>query len=397
MSDAAPGRAVRASQCSIILVHGTWGRGFFPRISDLGRRKAGARRWFEDHSPFRASLDAALHSALLDWPIRPFLWSGANSVHARDCAARELADELRRDLEDPGAQTIIIAHSHGGNVALRALQHLDSAAGRIRVVTLATPFLRVFARKPLPMNFTVVLLLWAAISLAVLFGVSRLFGVLRIIWPEGPPANFNAGTPLFLVLVFGILLLVSVSAIFIVRWLNELFPKSDRALEIESAAFYDTCGRTGPRMLVIRGVDDEASLALAAGAIGARLTSLLLRKIVPSIFLIGLALLAIFSSFLATWEPQVDETVWMYGCALVTLMLFFLPGLFKSAFGREFLLGAMVCDIAVDSVPDTSGLAQAITLPPVEAISFGEMRHYIYDHPTCVDKIVGWLSASHEW
>ena len=116
-----------------------------------------------------------------------------------------------------------------------------------------------------------------------------------------------------------------------------------------------------------------------------------------------------------------------------------LPGLFKGFFGREFLVNALVCDIAVDSVPDTLGQVEAITLKPVEAASsqpewtslmsgleikwpcrsserlfslpwWSEMirmrtrkftrfrlgkswqlRHGIYNHPACVDEIVRWL------
>jgi hypothetical protein len=149
-TDDTPADAARVSRCSIILVHGTWGRGIFPKMSDLRRRYfRGTKRWFEDGSQFCVEVGAALKSASLDWPIRAFLWSGANSVHDRDRAARDLSKQLREDLKDPDATAVIIAHSHGGNVALRALQHLDSMAGRIRVVTLATPFLRVFARRSL--------------------------------------------------------------------------------------------------------------------------------------------------------------------------------------------------------------------------------------------------------
>src|SRR5262249_60744241 len=109
-----PRDPARVSPCSIILVHGTWGRGIFPKISDLKRRYLfrGSKRWFEDGSPFHERLKA------LGWPITAFPWSGANSVHARDSAARKLSDQLRKDLAAPGATFVIIAHSHGGNVAL---------------------------------------------------------------------------------------------------------------------------------------------------------------------------------------------------------------------------------------------------------------------------------------
>ena len=151
--DDTPADAARVTRCSIILVHRTWGRGIFPKMSDLKRRYChGTKWWFEEGSQFCARLDAALKSSSLDWPIRAFLWTGTNSVNARDSAARDLSNQLREDMKDPDATAVIIAHSHGGNVALRALQHLESMTDRIRVVTLATPFLRVFARSSLQLS-----------------------------------------------------------------------------------------------------------------------------------------------------------------------------------------------------------------------------------------------------
>src|SRR5262249_15113554 len=93
----------------------------------------------------------------------------------------------------------------------------------------------------------------------------------------------------------------------------------------------------------------------------------------------------------------------------------------KSFFGREFLVNALVCDISVDSAPDTVGQVEVITLRPVEVIrknfsiptdltdlrrlgeipnligimpfskSSWHLRHGIYNHPDCVDEIVRWL------
>jgi Alpha/beta hydrolase family len=114
--------AGRVSRRTIVLVHGTWGRGFFPKRRDASLYPPNKRWWFEEGSQFRMRLDEALKAASLDWQIRAFLWSGANSVHARDCAASELSHQLTIDLQDPEAKVVIVAHSHGGNVALRALQ-----------------------------------------------------------------------------------------------------------------------------------------------------------------------------------------------------------------------------------------------------------------------------------
>jgi hypothetical protein len=48
----------------------------------------------------------------------------------------------------------------------------------------------------------------------------------------------------------------------------------ERPDKIVAAAHYDFSGRVGPKILVLRGVDDEASFTLAAGAIGSRLSTL---------------------------------------------------------------------------------------------------------------------------
>ena len=103
----------------ITLVHGTWGRGFFP-----GRRREGRPPfWFEDGSPFLAHLSTGI--ADIPHRIKPLLWSGANSIFERDRTAQLLAEYLATEhAEHPLASQLVIAHSHGGNIALRALHHL---------------------------------------------------------------------------------------------------------------------------------------------------------------------------------------------------------------------------------------------------------------------------------
>jgi hypothetical protein len=373
-------------------------------------------------------LDAALKNASLDWPIRAFLWSGANSVHARDCAARDLSNQLRKDLKDPDTTAVIIAHSHGGNVALRALQDLDPKAGRIRVITLATPFLRVFARRSLQLSSDVKLLMLSAIWIMFLASLLELDFVCQMLGLETPLTTRNE------LVVEIVVVLSGVAAFFIMEWLSEVFTNPHAALAIEELTHYDTKGTAAPRMLVIRGVDDEASLSLAAGSIGSRLSFLTLVAVFPTISTVGWLIFGVSHRLGFRLE------LWVAGLVLVALPLlalafFFLPGGFKSFFfGREFLVNAMTCDIAVDSVPDTLGQVEAITLRPVEAVlskpralerpfslrwmleilllefrkiylfsqlpqstrskPSWQLRHGIYNHPNCVDEIVRWLRRS---
>jgi hypothetical protein len=134
-------------QLLITLVHGTWGRGFFPRHQHQSR----APFWFEEGSSFFARL----RTELIDIPhkITPLLWSGANSIFVRDKAAHALAEHITAEhAEHPEATQLVIAHSHGGNIALRALRHLQERdtfgscgtdCANLLVVTLATPFIEV--------------------------------------------------------------------------------------------------------------------------------------------------------------------------------------------------------------------------------------------------------------
>jgi hypothetical protein len=49
--DDTPTDAALVSRCSIILVHGTWGRGIFSKVPDLSRRYfRGTKGWFENGS-----------------------------------------------------------------------------------------------------------------------------------------------------------------------------------------------------------------------------------------------------------------------------------------------------------------------------------------------------------
>jgi hypothetical protein len=209
-------------------------------------------------------------------------------------------------------------------------------------------------------------------------------------------------------------------------WLFEIHTNMDAAFALERGSAYDAKGAASSQMLVIRGVDDEASLALAAGSIGSRLGYLFLAGLIPIILLVVFFVPPSLFSGLA-------------GIVLCSPIFLVLPGVIKSFFfGREFLVNWLVCDIAVDSVPDTSGQAEVITLIPVERASserewtsvmlgvevksrvykrdlgqevissgfrfrrFGEgggswrlsswqLRHRIYNHPHCVDEIVRWL------
>lgn len=82
--------------------------------------------------------------------VTRFAWSGRNSHRARWHAAGELVAHLQQQVtKHPRARQWVIAHSHGGNVALHAADRLRAVRRKARVTTvaLATPFLHARARQ----------------------------------------------------------------------------------------------------------------------------------------------------------------------------------------------------------------------------------------------------------
>jgi len=88
-----------------IIIHGTWGL---------------ETSWYAPDGDF---FDALECTAQKDGScVVPFCWSGNNSIEARQKAANNLVKLI--DSYPPNTTLIIIAHSHGGTVALLAAQYL---------------------------------------------------------------------------------------------------------------------------------------------------------------------------------------------------------------------------------------------------------------------------------
>jgi alpha-beta hydrolase superfamily lysophospholipase len=68
-------------------------------------------------------------------------WGGWNRVGTRKRGAALLSQHLRESSLSEGERRFVIAHSHGGNVAMYAVRDKEAAARTAGIVTLATPFL----------------------------------------------------------------------------------------------------------------------------------------------------------------------------------------------------------------------------------------------------------------
>jgi hypothetical protein len=118
----------------VCLVHGT-----IPSL--FGIRLFSQVPWIGETSWFRKNLfpygDDAIHYS-------PFYWSGKNSHKGRVEAGIHLAAHLAElGNRYPASQHIVVAHGHGGNVAVYALRRLQQSAAPlpVRLITLGTPFL----------------------------------------------------------------------------------------------------------------------------------------------------------------------------------------------------------------------------------------------------------------
>jgi pimeloyl-ACP methyl ester carboxylesterase len=103
----------------VVLVHGTFAS---TRIWDF------ARQVFSDDSSVAR--------------VSTFGWSGANSQRDRLTAGAELAAFVSQaKTESPELETVLVGHSHGGNVCLHALDSLEEPNLVASIVTMGTPIL----------------------------------------------------------------------------------------------------------------------------------------------------------------------------------------------------------------------------------------------------------------
>jgi hypothetical protein len=299
-------------QLLITLVHGTWGRGFFPKP----RRAAQTPFWFAEGSPFVARL----HTELGDIPhkVNRLIWSGANSIFERDKVAHVLAEHLSAEhAEHPEATQLVIAHSHGGNITLRALHLLQRASvltgadiANPLLVTLATPFIEIhqvdFGRR------SELLVTWLPA-----FFVGLQFIVL-ITWA----VSFLPTTALPL----DALKLVMVVGAIVTGFDWWVYRRAAPARKKRLDALEDATrlGKLTPsqRLLVIRAIDDEASLALALGTIVNYLTAMTLYYLGLLSFLVSvLAVAAILGAgwhFDASNNPVIPVMI-----SVICMLLFF--------------------------------------------------------------------------
>jgi carboxylesterase len=122
----------------IYIVHGSNAHTWWRRLAN------GGYAWWRRWSLFACEIRRAFGYGC---EIREFRWSGLNSHDARMRAGTDLARAI--EAVDKGRRIHIVGHSHGGNVALAAANHLGP--GRVEtIVLLANPHMALVEKHGVP-------------------------------------------------------------------------------------------------------------------------------------------------------------------------------------------------------------------------------------------------------
>jgi hypothetical protein len=408
--------ASRVTPLDVTLVHGTWA---------ARRRKwfawKNAPQWYDGGSIFRSVLQFDLEDCGFDPTIVAFKWSGQNSIFARDRAAERLATYLRSRLSAGGDRHLLIAHSHGGNIALLAVDKLTRARGlakesvdlsRLHIATLATPFLQV-VDNPSRHYFMALLIMY--LSLPLLFVTilgSHGTDILEFIRHNTAQLQQGVFEPRSLLGLSTLLFMTFLAAYSGFKlgqctWYSIVDPSrvgDGRGVTrwLSMASNYQVGSQSA--LLVVRSVSDEASIALALGSLASRLShyfdSALGSRLIPFLFgaLIGTALAIVASRIWPSafaerefWSDFLYLALLVFlSCAAVLIGLRFLMMCLRLVFGRELFLAPHRCEIDTASAPDASQNLTIVTLPPHHDREV-ELHHSIYEHPMCADLIARWL------
>jgi len=389
--------SVAPHQLFITIVHGTWPDGLFRTL--LGRKRR--TYWFDNGSSFCTRLSAGLGG--IPHKIKSLRWGGENSVYKRDEVALRLAEDLStQHKEHPQATQLVIAHSHGGNIALRALHHLHKredapACGKESanplVVTLATPFVEIHPADLGSRSFLVRLALVSALVLPLSIFASPVLNSVA----DQPYSSTGS-------LLGALLLCICALVAWGWYWIGR---GAARQQKVELLSDATRLGETpsGRRLCVIRAVD-EAHLVMALGTILTYIfTTLIALSVVVVNFLPTIANLPLMYILLnySTVPSGVDRVeyafmleawyrhAFTFGCSALVIAMFGALIVSRLVHGQELAKSPLDCQINTQSAPDAAGLTIVTLVSHKHEKFFG--RHGIYEHDNCDEVISDWVRA----
>ena len=381
----------------IVMIHGTWGRGIFPSARALMHRRP---LWFEPGSDFHDDLMRQLDNKGVEVHASSIDWSGSNSFKERELAAKKLAETIDlRAKQFPNVPILLLGHSHGGNVISRALSHTTANLDQVYAASLATPFLEVFKTNLTPSQSRSLgtLYFFSFLAVVIIYNITLDYFFPHLRQKPGPHLpNIAAAIGAIVVGITG--------AIFICSY---ILRQSAAQIElIEKISSQSGASHLGSRRLVVRAIDDEATLVITTGAIGTRLASLALsligafrpNNLIWVVLLFGLLFAAhqmpieIGWNFRAIYQTLIASYVLFL--PLLVFLLVVLAAIFRASYGRELALSGVNCEVSAHSAPDAQGV-DVVTLRQ-DGGARGWLRHYIYEHPGCTAALVDWITSWHK-
>lgn len=237
----------------VTLVHGTFAR---------------RARWTQPGSAMAEGLVRA------GMTYESFHWSGRNSHRARIEAAKQLAHRLREQhSEKPEVRRAVVAHSHGGNIAVHAVWRImEERGGSISLVTLATPFFFV-GRRP---STGIARQLFLFVGVALLLGLSVTLPLWSWRW-NGPVW--------MLVLYWTLWFVLALQALAAGYWYIVHGPPWRKSNQNRFMEAVHTPEGQGAKLLIVRAADDEAGAFLATSQFGGWAAMAALRLMKPSVWI----------------------------------------------------------------------------------------------------------------
>lgn len=251
--------------------------------------------------------------------IQSFIWSGRNSISAREKAAVRLRQLLHQSVAGfRGVPHFVIGHSHGGNVALSAVATPDLA--NVRVICLSTPILQAVPRRALTdsekffwlllsIPFLGTLITWLFLSIVFEAELKRWLSR----FAHGRWSLDSIGG--FWIFVAALLSFLSWCAL--LSW---------RSSAMRAAETIEVPHPKSDRALFLRFVGDEASLALTAFQALQYAINVLIR-----------AILGIFSLFVRMYEWAKRRNEWLGALLLGPILVYVAFSIFDSKVNPWFL------------------------------------------------------------
>jgi pimeloyl-ACP methyl ester carboxylesterase len=218
-----------------VLIHGTWARN---------------ADWCKDDSELCKQLRST-------YPVRitvfhRFAWKGWNSALVRHKASEELARHLDTFTEAyPNAEIVIIAHSHGGNIAcyaLRARPHVEKRVSAI--VCLSTPFLHIRERRNPHEQYAMIAMLTWLIVFSII--------AIETLYDVDPMSSLGTA------IAFALLFLIVFTPHALNHWLRFCHSIAEATKLPQSPS---------PAILLVRTAADEASVGLVLCQFGVWIVS----------------------------------------------------------------------------------------------------------------------------